>query len=70
MNRHAQEDKPMGCDITDPNYQNCIRIIDKLEEIEASETLASILTSLVFNYKEAREYVLNYHSDIIEEEEY
>ena len=60
----------MGCDITDPNYQNCIRIIDKLEEIEASETLASILTSLVFNYKEAREYVLNYHSDIIEEEEY
>ena len=59
----------MGCDISDPNYRNCIKIIDKLEDLEASETLASILTSLVFNYKEAREYVLNYHSDIIEEEE-
>ena len=59
----------MSCDITDPNYQNCTKIIDKLEELEASETLATILTSLVFNFKDARDYVLNYHSDLLEEEE-
>ena len=59
----------MGCDINNPDYQNCIKIIDKLEDLEASEILASILTSLVFNYEEAREHVLNYHSDVIEEEE-
>lgn len=59
----------MGCDINDIDYQNCIKIIDRLEELEASETLASILTSIVFNYEGARNFLLNYHSDVIEEEE-
>ena len=63
-----QEDKPMGCDITDPNYQKCIKI-GRLEELKASETLASILTAIIYNYKEPREYLLNYHSAIIKEEE-
>ena len=64
-----EEDKTMGCDINDPDYQKCIQIIDKLEDLEASEILASILISIVYNYEEAREYLLNYHSDVIEEEE-
>ena len=59
----------MVCEITDPNYQRCCKIIDKLEDLEATEAMASILTCLIFNYKEAMEYVVNYHSDVLEEEE-
>ena len=60
----------MPYNITDPNYQKCCKIIDRLEDLEATEAMASILTCLVFNYKDAMEYVLNYHSDVLEEEEY
>ena len=59
----------MSHDIDDIEYKKCVQIIDRLEDLEATEALASMLVCLCFNYDDAKNYILNYHSDVIDEEE-
>lgn len=50
------------------DYGTCCEIIDRLEDFQAEDVIANILRCVCANYPEASAYVVNYHSDILEEE--
>lgn len=59
----------MSHDINDEDYQTCCKIAEKLEDLGESRALAQLIINLCFNYDEAKDYVVNYYSDVIEIEE-
>lgn len=54
--------------VEDKDYQKCCRIIDRLGDLD-EEFMMDLLTSLSANYKEVRDYIINYYSEVLEEEE-
>lgn len=68
-NEPIRRQKLMSHDITDEDYQTCCKIAEKLEDLGEDKILAQIIINLCFNYDEAKDYVVNYYSEIIEEEE-
>lgn len=54
--------------IDDLKYQQCCGIADKLEELD-SKILSQLLICIFANFPETRDYVLNLHYDIVDENE-
>lgn len=54
--------------VEDKDYQKCCDIIGRLGDLE-SEFMVDLLISLSANYKDVRDYIINYYSDVLEEDE-
>lgn len=58
----------MSHNVNDPDYVKVCNIVDRLIELDVSSVLGDLIINLCFNYDEAKDYILNYHSDILDEE--
>lgn len=54
--------------VEDNDFKECCDIIEKLGNL-GSEFMVDLLISLSANYKDVRNYILNYYSELLDEEE-
>ena len=54
--------------IDDKDYKDCCKIINKLSEYD-NVFMEDLLICLCANYKDVREYILNYYSEELEQRE-
>ncbi len=54
--------------VEDNDFKECCDIIEKLGDLD-SEFMVNLLISLSANYKDVRNHILNYYSELLDEEE-